>query len=76
MWNSFICIFVLFLSQTLRYFKGENDRVKYFVLMSSSDEIEDEEDVQMVRACAGALAIMSYKDKEICGKITTVSITV
>ena len=65
---------MLFSLQTIEYFKGHNDRVKYFLLMSSCEEIEDEEDLSIIRACSGALAIMSYADKEICGKITTVRI--
>ena len=49
-------------------FKGENDRVKLLVLYSGIDD-----DERLVRAAAGALAIISH-DPEICQKITTVCI--
>ena len=48
-------------------FKGENDRVKLLLLYSG---LEDED--KLVRAAAGALAMLSF-EKEVCLKITTVS---
>ena len=48
-------------------FKGENDRVKLMLLYSG-----DEEDVNLVRAASGALAILS-QDREICSKIVACS---
>lgn len=47
---------------TLEYFKQQSDRVKYFVLLCL------DEDPGVVRACAGALAIISY-DPAICQRI-------
>ena len=56
--------------QTLRYFKGENDRVKYFLLCSG--ECMEDDDLNVCRATAGGLAMISY-DKDIAERIISVS---
>lgn len=54
------------LVQVVNLFKGENDRVKLMVLYSG-----DGEDEGLVRAAAGALAMIS-NDREIAHKIPVV----
>jgi hypothetical protein len=51
--------------EALKEFQGENDRVKLLVLYCGT-----EDDVKLVRAASGALAVLSY-DKTICHKIIT-----
>ena len=49
-------------------FEGENDRVKYFVLLSG------EEDEKIVRATSGALAILTCDSIPICNKVFEVKV--
>lgn len=55
--------------QFTKYFLGDNDRVKFVLLLSG--ETEDE---KLVLAASGTLAILS-SEREICGKILTVMTT-
>lgn len=49
--------------ETMRYFEGENDRVKYFVILCEN------EDQDTSIAVAGALAMLTSMSKKICEKI-------
>lgn len=58
------CIVNLALSdQVVKLFEGENERIKYFMMLT------DEEDLETVCAAAGALAMLTSVSKKCCRKV-------
>jgi len=55
--------------ETLRYFQGNNDRVKYFML-TAADCMDDDADMSIIAATTGGLAMISY-DPEVAKKIVS-----
>jgi hypothetical protein len=58
----------------LQAFEGDNDRVKYMVLLCApSDDLgdEDKEEILIITAASSILAIISEASRIICGKIVT-----
>lgn len=57
--------------EALKFFKGENDRVKYLLLMSADySECDDEEACRICLATSGALAILT-ESREVCGRLVS-----
>jgi len=54
---------LLFSEEVVKLFEGKNDRTKYLVLLSTS------EDVEMSKAAAGALAILTSVSKRASRKV-------
>ncbi|UYV64416.1 UNC45A [Cordylochernes scorpioides] len=62
------CILNLLSSpEVVKMFEGENDRVKYLLLLL------EEEDLETVLAAAGALATLTFQNQAICEKLLKVS---
>ncbi|CAG7734226.1 unnamed protein product [Allacma fusca] len=61
------------LESVQKLFDGENDRVKFLMLLSSHNEDEDpdEDDIETMKAASGTLAILSASSRAVCGKILT-----
>lgn len=54
---------LLFSEEVVKLFEGKNDRTKYLVLLSTS------EDVELSKAAAGALAILTSVSKRASRKV-------
>jgi len=69
------CICNLALSDDcVKAFEGENDRVKFFVLLCSpSDDIDmdNEDEIDTMKAAASTLAILTSCSRKVCGRVLT-----
>ncbi|CAG0905758.1 unnamed protein product [Cyprideis torosa] len=52
---------------TVKAFEGENDRLKYFILICN-----EEEEPEVTQAVAGALAFLTSSSEKICNKFLTI----
>lgn len=59
---------LLFSEEVVKLYEGKNDRTKYLVLLSTS------EDIELSKAAAGALAILTSVSKRASRKVFEVNI--
>ncbi|ODN02889.1 Protein unc-45 B [Orchesella cincta] len=60
--------------QFLKYYEGDNDRVKFMMMLCHPDEeltTEDKDDIETMKAASAILAILTATSRVVCGKILT-----
>lgn len=58
----------------MQYFEGDNDRVKYMMMLCYPDEdlsVEDKDDIETMKAASATLAILTTESRVVCGRILT-----